>query len=66
MVFLKGDKLNAMPDMPFSYVPLVRDIVHFMETKTPPFPNDVTLEMFAFMDAAQRSSDAGGKPMTLK
>jgi hypothetical protein len=65
VVFLKGQKLNAMPDIQFSYVPLVRAIVTFMQTKQPPFPNAVTLEMFAFMDAAQRSEAAGGKAVAL-
>jgi hypothetical protein len=49
VVFLKGDKLNAKPEIEFSYVPLVRAIVTFMQTKQPPVPNAVTLEMFAFM-----------------
>jgi hypothetical protein len=49
-----------------SYVPLVRDIVTFFQTGMPPVPNDETLEMFAFMDAAQRSKDAGGAPMRLR
>jgi hypothetical protein len=65
VVFLKGEKLNAMPDIQFSYVPLVRAIVTFMQTKLPPVPNQVTLEMFAFMDAAQRSEAAGGKAVAL-
>jgi hypothetical protein len=65
VVFLKGGKLNAMPDIQFSYVPLVRAIVTFMQTKQPPVPNEVTLEMFAFMEAAQRSEAAGGKAIAL-
>ena len=66
VVFLKGQKIDANPDMKFSYVPLVRQIVQFMETKTPPVPNDVTLEMFAFMDAAQKSVAEGGKMVKLE
>ncbi len=65
VVFLKGNKLNAEPDIQFSYVPLVRAIVGFMQTKTPAVPNEVTLEMFRFMDAAQRSEAAGGKALPL-
>lgn len=65
VVFLKGEKLNAMPEIEFSYVPLVRAIVTFMQTKQPPVPNEVTLEMFAFMDAAQRSEAAVGKAIAL-
>ena len=42
------------------------EIVKFFETKEPPFPNEDTLEMFAFMDAAQRSKEAGGAPQKLR
>ena len=49
-----------------SYRPLLLEIVKFFETKEPPFPNEDTLEMFAFMDAAQRSKEAGGVPMKLR
>ncbi len=35
----------------------------FFETGKPPVPNDETLEIFAFMDAAQRSKEEGGKPV---
>jgi len=66
VVFLKGQKLNANPDMKFSYVPLVQEIVHFMQTKTAPVPNSVTLEMFAFMDAAQKSVAEGGKAVSVQ
>ena len=49
-----------------SYTPLVREILKFFQTGMPPVPNDETLELFAFLDAAQRSKDAGGRPMTLR
>lgn len=55
VVYLKDKGLNAKPDIQFSYVPLVKEIVMFMQTKTPPVPNNETLEIFEFMDAAQRS-----------
>jgi hypothetical protein len=29
-------------------------------------PNSETLEIYAFMDAAQRSKDSGGKPANLQ
>jgi len=47
------------------YGPIVRQIVTFFQTGKPPAPNDETLEMFAFMDAAQRSKAATGQPMPL-
>ena len=65
VVFLKKNKLQAVPDIAVDYVPLVKEIVTFMQTKKPPVPHEETLEIFAFMDAAQRSEGAGGKAMAL-
>ncbi|HEV3200108.1 MAG TPA: Gfo/Idh/MocA family oxidoreductase [Bryobacteraceae bacterium] len=48
------------------YRPLVVEIVKFFQTGKPPVPNDETLEMFAFMDAAQKSKEQGGKPVALR
>jgi hypothetical protein len=45
---------------------LDRDLLKFFTTKVPPVPNDETLELMAFLDAAQRSKEAGGKPMRLR
>jgi len=67
VVFRPDEKVNQSdPKFTDSYRPLVVEIVKFFETKQPPFPNEETLEMFAFMDAAQRSKDAGGAPMKLR
>ena len=55
------------PDKPkYSYVPLVQNIIKAFQTGQVPVPNEETLEMFAFMDAAQRSKEAGGKPMPVR
>ncbi len=48
------------------YAPLVREIVRFFETGRAPVPNGETLEIFAFMDAAQQSKDSGGRPVSLR
>ena len=48
------------------YRPLLVEIVKFFQTGQPPVSNDETLEIFAFMDAAQRSKTAGGGPMKLR
>ena len=48
------------------YRPLVREIVKFMQTGTPAVSNEETLEIFAFLDAAQRSKEQGGKPVALR
>jgi predicted dehydrogenase len=60
VAYLKNQKLNAMPDIAFNYADLLREIVKFTETKTPPVSNEETLEIFAFMDAAQKSLAQGG------
>ena len=49
-----------------SYVPMLREIVKFFQTGVVPVPNEETLEMFAFMDAAERSKTHGGAPMKLR
>lgn len=49
-----------------AYRNLLVEIVKFFETKEPPVSNDETLEIFAFMDAAQRSKEAGGTPQKLR
>jgi subtilisin family serine protease len=48
-----------------SYVPLVRQILEFFRTGRSPVPADETLEIMAFMDAAERSRIQGGTPVRL-
>ena len=48
------------------YQPLVAQILKFFETLTPPVPNAETLEIFAFMEAAQRSKQQGGERVALR
>ena len=48
------------------YRPLVLEIVKFFQTGNPPVANEDTLEIMAFMDAAQRSKDEGGRPMQVR
>lgn len=66
VVFLKDRTLEAKPDIPIDYVPLVEQIVKFMQTKVPPVANEETLEIFEFMDAAQRSMQQGGAVVKLR
>jgi hypothetical protein len=49
-----------------AYSTMLRDVVKFFETGVPPVANEETLELFAFMDAAQRSKESGGKPTRLR
>jgi hypothetical protein len=66
VVFLQDRSLNAKPDISFGYAPLVIEIVKFMKTKVPPVSNGETLEIFAFMDAAQRSMAQNGALVALR
>jgi hypothetical protein len=66
VVFRPGKVVQSPADFTFSYAPLVKQIVTFFQTHKPPVPNEETLEIFAFMDAAQRSKESGGKPMKLR
>lgn len=66
VVFRPKQILQTPPKMKSNYAPMLKEVVGFFQTKVPPVPNDDTLEIFAFMDAAQRSKLAGGKPMKLR
>jgi hypothetical protein len=48
------------------YRPLLLEIVKFLRTGQAPVPVEESLEMWAFMDAAQRSKESGGKPTRLQ
>jgi hypothetical protein len=65
VVFRAKEIVEAKPQGAGSYAPLVREIVKFFQTGKPPVSNEETLEIFAFMDAAQRSKEQGGKPVAL-
>ena len=58
---VQSDKTTAE-----GYGPLLIEIVKFFQTGKPPVPPEETLEIMAFMDAAQRSKESGGKPMRLR
>jgi len=62
----KSQKSEVSTKVDGGYAPLVREMVEFLQTGKPPVSNEETLEMFAFMDAAQRSKEAGGKPQALR
>jgi hypothetical protein len=66
VVFRPKAIVQSRPKAGHTYQQLLVEIVKFFETKQPPVPNEETLEIFAFMDAAQRSRDEGGKPMRLR
>jgi len=66
-VVFRPKQIVESPSRPAdSYRPLLVEIIKFFETGQPPVANRETLEIFAFMDAAQRSKDEGGKPVRLR
>jgi len=66
VVFRPKQIIQSPPHAADSYRPLLVEIMKFFETGQPPVSNRETLEIFAFMDAAQRSKEDGGKPMKLR
>ena len=68
VLFRKTEKNQASESRAIraTTVELDRDLVKFFTSRIPPVPNDETLELMAFLDAAQRSKDAGGAPMRLR
>jgi predicted dehydrogenase len=66
-VVFRPKQIMESPSRPSdSYRPLVVEMMKFFETGQPPVANRETLEIFAFMDAAQRSKEDGGRPMRLR
>jgi hypothetical protein len=47
------------------YAPLVAEIIKFLQTGIAPVPPEETIEMFAFMAAADESKKRGGAPVKL-
>ncbi|MGI8989685.1 MAG: Gfo/Idh/MocA family protein [Bryobacteraceae bacterium] len=66
VVFRQKEVVQSDPKAKEGYRPLLVEIVKFFETGQPPVPNDETLEIFSFMDAAQRSKAGGGAVMKLR
>jgi GFO/IDH/MocA oxidoreductase family protein len=65
VIFRAKNQVDVLPDIKVDYLPLVRQIVQFMTTGKSPVANTETLEMFQMMDAAQKSKEQGGKPVTM-
>jgi predicted dehydrogenase len=49
-----------------NYAPLVREVIKFFQTGVAPVPPGETIELFAFMEAADESKRQGGKPVAIK
>ena len=68
VLFLKNPKGQTSQTSPVRATTgeLDRELITFFTSGKPPVDNDETLEVIAFLDAAQRSKAAGGQPMRLR
>jgi hypothetical protein len=64
-VILFGTKAVAEQQGSGDYAPLVREIVKFFQTGVSPVPPEETIELFAFMEAADQSKREGGIPVKI-
>jgi hypothetical protein len=61
----KGDKGETSAGSFDGYVPLVVEIMKFFQTGIAPVSPDETIEIFAFMEAAEESKAKGGAPVRI-
>ncbi|MCC9608674.1 Gfo/Idh/MocA family oxidoreductase [Blastopirellula sp. JC732] len=61
-----GEKKNEYVPIRVSYEPMLVEVVKFFHTKKPPISPEETLEIMAFMTAADVSRDLDGKSVTLE
>ena len=66
MGIARGEKGEAKVGSYDGYAPLVVQIVKFFQTGVTPVPAEETIELFAFMQAADESKAQGGKPVKIK
>ncbi len=64
-VIVFGSKQTAEQKGSGDYAPLVREIVKFFETRVAPVSPEETLQIFAFMEAADESKRRDGAPVKL-
>ena len=61
-----GDKQITEQKSDGDYTPMLREIVKFFQTKQPPISPKETLEIYAFMAAAEESKQRDGARVTLR
>ena len=61
-----GEKGNNHFSAEGGYEPLLKEIVQFFKTGIPPVSAEETIEIFAFMEAADESKRLGGVPVELE
>ena len=63
---VEGSRRSGVAGTFEGYRPLVVEIVKFFKTGKPPVDAAETLEILAFMEAADQSKQQGGKPVTIE
>ncbi len=61
-----GSKSTLLAGRYGGYTPLLVEICRFFRTGQPPVSAEETIEIFAFMEAADESKRQGGQPVTLE
>jgi hypothetical protein len=61
-----GKKGIKLADKFGGYEPLLVEVAQFFQTGKPPVSADETIELFAFMEAADESKRQGGAPVTIE
>jgi len=61
-----GKSVEYSDKFEVGYSAMLGEVVKFFQTRVPPVPNDETLEIMAFMEAAERSRKNGGAPFKLR
>jgi hypothetical protein len=64
-VIVFGAKAVAEQKGSGDYAPLVREVVRFFQTRVAPVSPAETIEIFAFMEAADESKRRGGQPVKI-
>lgn len=65
VVFHPRNQTQINEDIPSGYAPLLHAIIDFVRTGKVPVSAQETLEIFSFMDAAQKSLSAGSIPVRI-
>jgi predicted dehydrogenase len=65
-VIVFGTKAVAEQQGSGDYAPLIREVIRFFQTGLAPVTPEETIELFAFMEAADESKRLGGQPVKLK
>lgn len=64
-VIVFGSKAVAEQKPGGNYAPLLREVIKFFQTGLAPVTSEETLELFAFMEAADESKRQGGRPVKI-